>query len=148
MDGRDASRMAGAPSLEQIERFGATHLADDDAVRPQPQGRAHQLGHGHDTGTGAQRHVVLCRALQLHRVFEHDHAVAGGGDLVEQGIGQRGLAGAGATRDQDVLAFAHGTAQEGRLSLGQDAVGHVGVEPDQADRALAQREDRPRRHGR
>ena len=33
----DAAGMAGAPGFQEIERLGAAHLADRDAVRPQPQ---------------------------------------------------------------------------------------------------------------
>jgi hypothetical protein len=33
----DAAGMAGSPRLQQIERLGAAHLADRDAVRTQPQ---------------------------------------------------------------------------------------------------------------
>ena len=42
--GGDAAGMAGVPGLQHVERFGAAHLADDDAVGPQPQRRAHQIG--------------------------------------------------------------------------------------------------------
>ena len=38
VDRADAARMAGAPGLEQVERFGAAHFADRDAVGAQPQG--------------------------------------------------------------------------------------------------------------
>ena len=37
VDGADAAGMAGAPGLEEIERFGAAHLADRDAVGAQAQ---------------------------------------------------------------------------------------------------------------
>ena len=38
MDCRDSARMACVPRLEQSQRFGATHLADDDSVRTKPHG--------------------------------------------------------------------------------------------------------------
>ncbi len=79
--------------------FAAAHLADDHAVRPQAHRGPHQLGHGDDAGAGAQRHMVAGRALQLDGVFEHQHAVACGGDLGQQRVRQRGLAGAGAAGD-------------------------------------------------
>jgi hypothetical protein len=50
--------------------------------------------------------------------------------------------------DQDVLALAHGAAQELGLPCGQDAVGHVAIQPDDAHGALAQREGWPGRGGR
>jgi hypothetical protein len=37
VDGGDAAGMAGAPGFEQVERLGAAHLADDDAVGAQAQ---------------------------------------------------------------------------------------------------------------
>jgi hypothetical protein len=60
-------------------------------------------------------------------------------------IGERGLAAAGGAGDQDVLALAHGAAQEARLRGGHHAVGDVALQRDHADGALAQREGRPRR---
>ncbi len=59
------------------------------------------------SGTWSSAH-----ALQLDRVFEQDHAIARGGDLMQQRIGERGLAGAGAAGDEDVLPLAHGIAQK------------------------------------
>src|SRR3546814_6507770 len=40
-------------------------------------------------------YVVAGGTLKLHGVFEHQHPVAGGGNLGQQGVGQRGLAGTG-----------------------------------------------------
>jgi hypothetical protein len=45
--------------------------------------------------------MVLRGALQLTRVLDDHHTVAGGGDLGEQRIGERGLAGRG--RSSDIL---------------------------------------------
>ena len=56
--GGDAAGMAGVPGLQHVEGFGPAHLADDDAVGSQPQGRAHQVGQRGDAGLGAQRHAV------------------------------------------------------------------------------------------
>jgi hypothetical protein len=53
--------------------------------------------------------------LQLDRVFENDDAVAGGGDLSEQRVRERCLAGAGPAGDQDVESVAYRLAQERRL---------------------------------
>ncbi|KAG1278011.1 hypothetical protein G6F64_014680 [Rhizopus arrhizus] len=65
------------------------------------------------------------------------HAVASGGDLGQKRVRQRGLAGAGAAGDQDVLPLAHGAAQELGLPGGQDAVGHVAIQADDAHGPLA-----------
>ena len=37
VDGAQAAEMAGVERLQQIERFGAAHLADQDAIRPVTQ---------------------------------------------------------------------------------------------------------------
>src|SRR3546814_8391303 len=41
MDRADAAGMAGAPRLEQIERFGAAHFADRDAIGTQARSEEH-----------------------------------------------------------------------------------------------------------
>ena len=142
MDGGDAARMAGAPGLEQIQRLASANLADDDAVGAQAQSRTHELGHGNDAGARAQRNVVVGRALEFHRVFENDYAVAGERDLGEERIGERRLAGAGGAGDQDVASIPHRLAQARRLHLGHDAVGDVGGESDDGARALPNGEGR------
>ncbi len=103
----DAAGMAGAPGLEEIQRLGAAHLADRNAIGPQPKGRAHEIGQRGGAILGAQRHEVRRGALQLARVFDQHHAVAGLGDLREQRVDERGLAGRCAAGDEDVLAVAH-----------------------------------------
>ena len=144
MDSCDAARMASAPYLDEIQCLGAAHFADHDAIRAQAHGRAHQLGHGHHACARAQRNVVAGRALQLHRVFEHQHAVARRGDFGQQRIGERGLAAAGSPGDQDVLALAHGANEKARLLGGHHSVFDVARQRNDADGALAQREGRPR----
>ncbi|CRO25462.1 hypothetical protein PAERUG_P3_North_West_16_VIM_2_07_06_05747 [Pseudomonas aeruginosa] len=148
MDRGDPAGVARSPHLDEIQRLGAAHLANHHAIRPQPHGRAHQLGHRHHARARAQRNVVAGRALQLHRVFEHQHAVARGGDFGEQGIGERGLAAAGGPGDQDVLTLAHGAHQKARLGGGHHSVHDIPLQRDHADGALAQREGRPWRGGR
>ena len=114
MDRADAAGMAGAPGLQQIERFGAAHLADRDAVGPQAQRRAHQIGERGDAVLGAQRHEVRRCALQLAGVLDQHDAIGGLGDLGEQRIDEGGLAGRGAAGDQDVAALGDGLAQKRR----------------------------------
>ena len=52
-----AAGMPGLPGLQQCQRFGAAHLADDDAVGPQPHGRAHQ-----------PRQISGFAGMQLHQI--------------------------------------------------------------------------------
>ena len=112
------------------------------AIRAQPHRGAHQFLHRHHACVGAQRHMVTGRALQFDGVFEHQYAVAGGGDLGQQGIRQCGLAGTGASGDQDVLPLTHGMTQELGLPCAQDAVGHIAIQTDDAHGTLAQRKGR------
>ena len=77
------ARMPGAPSLQELERFGATNFADDDAIRSKPECGAHELGERHDPRSGTHRHMVVSSTLQLDRVLEQDDPVAGGRDLFE-----------------------------------------------------------------
>src|SRR3546814_7920898 len=41
VDRGDAAGVARAPHLDEIQRLGAAHLADDDTIRAQEIGRAH-----------------------------------------------------------------------------------------------------------
>lgn len=97
--------MSGAQGLQQIERLSAAHLADWHAVRPQPQRRGDEIQERRGAVLSAERHKVRHRALQLARILNQHHPVAGLGDLGEERIDQRGLAGRGAAGDEDVLAF-------------------------------------------
>jgi hypothetical protein len=70
VDGPDAAGMAGAPGLQQIERFGAAHLADRNAVRAQAQRGADEIGERGDAVLGAHGDKVGRGALQLARIFD------------------------------------------------------------------------------
>ena len=115
VDGADAAGMAGAPSLQQVERFGAADLADRNAVGAQAQRGAHEIGQRDHAVLGAQRHEIRRGALQLARILDQHDAIGCLGDLGEQRVGERGLAGRGAAGDEDVLARGDGCAQ--RLGL-------------------------------
>jgi hypothetical protein len=104
MDRADAAGMAGAPGFEEVEGFGAAHLADRDAVGAQAQRRADEIGERGDAVLGAHGDEVGRGALQLARVLDQHDAVGGLGDFGQQRIGQRGLAGRGAAGDEDVGA--------------------------------------------
>ena len=84
VDGADAAGMAGAPGLEEIERLGAAHLADRDAVGAQAQRGAHEIGERDDAVLGAQRDQVGRLALKLAGIFDQHDAVGGLGDFGEQ----------------------------------------------------------------
>jgi hypothetical protein len=118
VDRADAAGMAGAPGFEEVERLGAAHLADRDAVGAQAQRGAHEIGERGDAVLGPHGDEVGRGALQLARVLDDDDAIGRLRDLGEQRVGERGLAGRGAAGDEDVGARGDGRAQ--RLGLSAD----------------------------
>ena len=115
MDGADAAGMAGAPSLQQIERFGAADFADRDAIRAQAKRGANEIGERRNAVLGPERHEVRRLALQFAGILDQHDAIGSLCDLGQQRIGERGLAGRGAAGDQDIAAIRDGGAQ--RLGL-------------------------------
>jgi hypothetical protein len=101
----DAAGMAGAPGFKEVQGLGPAHLADRNTVGPKPKGGTDEVGQRSCAVLGAQRYKVWRGALQLARILDQHHPVAGLGDLGEQRVDQRGLAGRGAAGDEDVLAF-------------------------------------------
>ena len=105
--------MAGVQRLQQVERFRAAHFADQNPVGPVPQRGAEQVGDRDrrqrrflaERGLRAPRlepHEVRLVDQDLGRLLDEDDAVVGR-NRRRQRIEQRGLAGAGAAGDQDVL---------------------------------------------
>ena len=43
MDGGERAAVSGVEGLQQVGRFGAAHLADDDVIGPVAQGVAHEV---------------------------------------------------------------------------------------------------------
>ena len=102
-----------------------------------------------DTTPARVRSGTWSRAAHcLDGVFEHKYAVARGGDLRKQGIGECGFA--AARRPAIRMFWRSRTARRRELGLacGQDAVGHIAIQPDDAHGALAQREGWAGRCGR
>ena len=116
MQGADAAGMAGAPGLQEVQGLGAAHLADRDAIGPQAQRRSHEIGKRGGAVLGAERHQVRRGALQFAGVLDQHDPVAGLGDLRQERVDQRRLAGRGAAGDEDIAALANRTAQQIRLA--------------------------------
>jgi hypothetical protein len=93
--------------------------------------------HGDEVGRGA---------LQLARVLDQDDAIGGLGDFGQQRIDQRGLAGAGAARDEDVGAGA--TPWRAAASAADMIPARIIVEREHRDGGLADGEGRRRDDGR
>ena len=75
MYGGDATGMPGQPCLQERERFSAAHFADNDAVRAQPHGRAHQA---RDIGrfAGMELNEIFGAALDFEGVLDDHVALA------------------------------------------------------------------------
>ena len=81
VDGRQRAVVAGVHRLQHVERLGAAHFADDDAIGPHAQAVAHQVAlrdfaAPFDVGRARfQSHDVRLLQLQLGRVLDRDDAL-------------------------------------------------------------------------
>ena len=92
VQGPRAARVAGVPSLDELERRASLpDLADDDPVGP-----AAQSIHDREPRRERRLHVVLdavgARALELRNVLDDEDAILRARDLREQGVHEGGLA--------------------------------------------------------
>jgi len=124
VNGCNAAGMTGRPSFQKIERFTAANLADDDAVRAKTKGRTHELAHGNGW-LRAKGYAILCRALELTRVFQKEDAVIFIRDFREKRIGQRRFAGPCSAYDKNILPRLYSTAQSISAKLAQCAAAHI-----------------------
>ena len=93
--------------LNEIKRFAATDLTDDDAVRTHAECRPEQLTYRYcavparigwlrlESDHVGKTHLKLCRVL------DYDHALIGARDR-HQGVEERGFPGAAAPADDDI----------------------------------------------
>ena len=140
VDRADTAGVSGAPGLEEIERLGAAHLADRDAVGTQAQAGPHEIGQRDDAILGPHGDEVGRGALKLARVFDQDDAVGGLGDFGQERVDQRGLAAAGPARDEDVGAGSDACPQRRGLGRQHDPGRRIVVEREHRDGGLADRE--------
>ena len=106
VNGSGAAVVAGVQCGQQVDDLGAAHLADDDPVRPHPEGLAYQLAQGDLAGTfdvraaGHQADQVRMRRRQLGRILDADDPLVRRNRT--QGRSQQGrLARTGAAGDQE-----------------------------------------------
>jgi len=126
--------MAGIHGLQHVECFSGANFAHDDPIRPHAQGIAHQIALGDLAaafdigGAGFEPTHMRLLQLQFRRVFDGHHAFA----MVDESgkrVQERGLAGAGTARNQDIApAFNDGLHQLRHLFADAaifDQFGHV-----------------------
>ena len=154
---RDRSLVAGVHRLQHVEALGAADLADDDAVGPHAKRVAHEVADRDLAATldvrraRLESHDVLLLQLQLDGVLDRDDALVARDERGEH-VEQRGLAGAGTARDEDVHLRPHRGIEHGRDLAGQraeadevvDRVRRAGELSDRERRAV----DRERRDDR
>ena len=105
--GGAAASVAGRPCVHEDQRFLASHLADDDAVRREAQRLSEQVFHI-DGIRCAEGDLVSCRAFELFGVLDGDDALVELGDFSKYGIEERRLAGGRAAGCDDVLLLVDG----------------------------------------
>src|SRR5262245_23656899 len=111
VDGCKRTWVTGDPGLEQRQRFTAAQLADDDAVWLKAHRGAHQAGQVLLGRRPQVNGMATTLSPEFAQLLEDEYAFAGI-DLPEQGVGNRGLARAGAANDQDVAPASYASAQE------------------------------------
>ena len=123
VDRGERAVVAGVHGLQHVERLGAAHLADDDAIRPHAQRVAHEVALRSTSplpsmfgGPRLEPHDVRLLQLQLRGVLDRDDAL-GHRHEAREDVEQRRLAGAGAAGDHDVQPAVHDRPQHLRHRL-------------------------------
>jgi hypothetical protein len=109
--------VAGVHGGQQVERFGASDLADEQPVGPHAQGVAHEIPDGDLADAVGRRRTALeadhVRSVetQFGGVLDGDDPLAGWHRRSER-VEECGLAGPGGTGHDDVAARPHGPAKQ------------------------------------
>ena len=134
--------MAGVERLQEIGGLAAPDLADHDVVGPVAERVPHQVADRHGRlgagGSSLEAQAVGPVDPELERVLDRDDPLLGGEQL-DQGVQQCGLARAGAARYQDVAPGMEGVAGGPEHLLGKGAQadevdGGERTAPEPADR--------------
>src|SRR4030081_3740543 len=136
VQGRHGPILARAHGLEHVQSLTTTTLTDDDAVGTHTQTALDQLANRYralafDVGrAGLELDPVRLLQLQLGGILAGDEAL-GLRNERGQDVQQSRLAGAGATRDQDVESRPHARAEEGHQFRARraEAVDDIGRSP-------------------
>lgn len=131
--GAEATLMSGGHSLYHVNSLCSSDLPHDDAVRPHPEGSPDKLPDGdlpsslHVWVSGLQPHQVgYSLDLKLRVVLDGNDPLLRRYEL-GQGVEKRGLAGTGASADEDIVPGYDQHLQEARRLL---------AEGSQADQVL------------
>ena len=147
MQRRDRSLVAGVHRLQHVEALGATNLTDDDPVGTHAQRVADEIA---DRDLAAaldirrsrlEPHDMVLLQLQLDGVLDRDDPLVARDERREH-IEKRRLAGAGATRDEDVHLGAHRRIEHRRDFAGERAEPDEVVARVRGARELSDRERR------
>ena len=104
MKGCEPAIVAGVERLQEVVALAAAHFANDDPVGTEAQTqRDEQLRGDVRVRVGEQANAVRDLNLQLHRVFNGDHALVFRDDA-NKCVKKRRLARRSAARDEHVLA--------------------------------------------
>ena len=140
--------MAGVHRLEHVQRFTATALADDDAIRPHAQGVDHQVANRDAATTFDVRrarlegHDMILAKLELRGILDGDDAFVLG-DEAAQDVERRRLSRAGATAHHHVQPAANARAQETNHVRGDRSVPDQVVDGEGFLGELSDRHGRP-----
>src|SRR5690606_27010542 len=133
MDRAHRTVMARIHGLQEIEHFRPAHFADNDAFGTHAQAVLYQIAHGDFAfafqigRAGFQTYHMRLLQLQFCRVFAGDDAFVRV-DIACQAVQKRGLARAGAPRNNDIAAHPADDLQEFRPSIRYGAEPHQLVE--------------------
>ena len=119
--------MPGIQSVEKSARFGTAHLTNDDPVRPMAENGFQQVVEGDGALVGIELGLggddVRLADRKLCRVFNDQNAIFVG-DGIGEDVYERGLAGAGSTGYQDIVAAMDGLLQSRRQFWRDEVVGN------------------------
>ena len=120
--------MPGVEGGEDVAHFGASTLAEDEAVGAHAHGRAHEVGEGDrapplDIGCALDEvHAVRVSGRDFGDLFDADDPLTGG-DEGERGAQERRLSASCRPTDEDVGARGDEGAQERPHRAGQSPTG-------------------------
>src|SRR5713226_1680686 len=150
MNRRYTAGMASIPGFQESQRFTTSDLANDDAIRTESHGGAHQAGQI-SVLAGTELNQILCAALDFEGVFD-DHValvrIRALDHFVNQRTAERGLARAGAAADQNILAVDDRLAENSLLRFCDNPITHIISQRVEHLGRLAHRQARPPHHRR